>query len=66
MMVRYGCSFPSDPFVPRPRPEPKPTPAQTPTGVEQEIGALKARVGRLEEEMREMAQRFVDEAKKGR
>lgn len=48
----YMAPHPDAPFVPYPMPS-------IPDGTQQEIGALKERVGRLEREMREMTERFL-------
>lgn len=54
-VVMYMAGFPNDTVKP-PTPYPQPNPA--PSTTDQEIGALKHRVGLLEEEMRKLAEAF--------
>lgn len=72
-VVMYMAGFPDSPWIPAPLPPPPQTvpdvritwpPLPVPSGAEQEIGALKERVGRLEREMREMAAKFLAKGKK--
>lgn len=69
-VVMYMAGFPDAPYIPAPPlkidPDVRITwpPLPVPSGAEQEIGALKERVGRLEKEMREMAAKFLAKGKK--
>ena len=65
--IMYGASFPPFPdvrYVPTDSPPiPHPCPASS---TDQEIGALKHRVGLLEKQMRELTAKFLAKGKRGK